>query len=778
MAGASFAEQLQNRAGRGARAGGRPDLSTGAVGGVGGSPTNSRGARARAAEAANQATEGPGRGQASPQGSLEFAETPARATAAGRAGGDKPQRVRHTDDRRRGADVESGNQSGAVAAKTAADLSGRSSKTERTPRTGEGRSSTKTAEDRALASAATTGEGAESEAVGEQAAETLPPRGVQVGAPVGSGAEAGTANGDALTESGGATDRANSATSAVSGTAATPETTIDKAGAAKGAAGERGGASDASGTTGNSPGAPGSVAGVAGSAADETGSAAGSVGRAAGSAGAGGESPGGAGKGSASGTQLSVTAGGSLRGLDRPMTIAELNGLLVQIDPSLGLSGEWTLGLTPGDADRARPGTQAASGSGEGSAAGTALPGANDSSGSDASDRPRGLTGSALGGTGFALGEGWRPANGWMDLSDRSTNARAFGGSDGDRAATGADRAVPEGAGAGEQSNGSPARNAESARAAVLDGLLNAGVGRNASGTTADAGLRSAARAGVSWSVESAGGAGEDDRTSTGGFTKGERGGRGIVTGSAGQTGGAGGVSGERATRLGVSSAGGVAPAAQSVEREAGSERLATSDDAVISDDSAASSAAAGLAATAAAWESDRSPFAASADGGGGATPSSVERADVVEQLRASVEAQVARGLTAALRGDGGVVSVRLNPASLGAVRVRIELTDGRASVTFTAESAQARALLASSASSLRSALQAAGVELEGMTVEDETTGLAGAHEGATPGLATPSSTTTGGEQAAAAALNAARARTSKRFEPMTTARLRMEAWA
>src|SRR4029453_8928841 len=69
--------------------------------------------------------------------------------------------------------------------------------------------------------------------------------------------------------------------------------------------------------------------------------------------------------------------------------------------------------------------------------------------------------------------------------------------------------------------------------------------------------------------------------------------------------------------------------------------------------------------------------------------------------------AQAARGLAAAIRQGNGSVTMRLQPAGLGDLKIHVNLAHGRVEASFEAQSNQARHLLTSSLSDLRSALEA-----------------------------------------------------------------------
>ena len=81
------------------------------------------------------------------------------------------------------------------------------------------------------------------------------------------------------------------------------------------------------------------------------------------------------------------------------------------------------------------------------------------------------------------------------------------------------------------------------------------------------------------------------------------------------------------------------------------------------------------------------------------------------------VEAQFQRGLALALRQGGGTVTLHLQPESLGDLRVRMSLDEARVEASFEASNEQARRLLGDSLGSLRSALEARGLEVTGLNV-------------------------------------------------------------
>jgi flagellar hook-length control protein FliK len=79
--------------------------------------------------------------------------------------------------------------------------------------------------------------------------------------------------------------------------------------------------------------------------------------------------------------------------------------------------------------------------------------------------------------------------------------------------------------------------------------------------------------------------------------------------------------------------------------------------------------------------------------------------------------AQLGRGFAAALRQGGGSVTLRLRPEALGDLKIRLELSGSQVDARFEAASDQARGLLSESLGSLRSALEARGLEVAGLHV-------------------------------------------------------------
>ena len=97
-------------------------------------------------------------------------------------------------------------------------------------------------------------------------------------------------------------------------------------------------------------------------------------------------------------------------------------------------------------------------------------------------------------------------------------------------------------------------------------------------------------------------------------------------------------------------------------------------------------------------------------------SPSSLARPFQFDHQK--VLAQVGRGLAAVLRRQGGVVTLRLEPAALGRLKIRLDLNQGRVNATFRVENESARQLLESSLDALRSSLELRGLSVERLHVD------------------------------------------------------------
>lgn len=80
--------------------------------------------------------------------------------------------------------------------------------------------------------------------------------------------------------------------------------------------------------------------------------------------------------------------------------------------------------------------------------------------------------------------------------------------------------------------------------------------------------------------------------------------------------------------------------------------------------------------------------------------------------------AQALRGLAAALRQNGGSVTLRLNPEQLGFMKVEMSLKEGRVDARIEASNDAARHLLEQSVDRLRAALEARGLIVDRLEVK------------------------------------------------------------
>jgi flagellar hook-length control protein FliK len=82
------------------------------------------------------------------------------------------------------------------------------------------------------------------------------------------------------------------------------------------------------------------------------------------------------------------------------------------------------------------------------------------------------------------------------------------------------------------------------------------------------------------------------------------------------------------------------------------------------------------------------------------------------------VAAQFGRGLAAALRQNGGSVTIRLQPEALGDLKIKMSLDSGKVGASFEVQTDQARQLLGKSMDTLKSALEARGLEVGRLDVQ------------------------------------------------------------
>ena len=81
----------------------------------------------------------------------------------------------------------------------------------------------------------------------------------------------------------------------------------------------------------------------------------------------------------------------------------------------------------------------------------------------------------------------------------------------------------------------------------------------------------------------------------------------------------------------------------------------------------------------------------------------------------------VGRGLETLVRQRGGSLTMRLDPPSLGQLKVEMRMEGGRVAVLLTAASDSARSLLGDNLGSLRQALEDRGLAVDRLVVETST---------------------------------------------------------
>ncbi len=82
------------------------------------------------------------------------------------------------------------------------------------------------------------------------------------------------------------------------------------------------------------------------------------------------------------------------------------------------------------------------------------------------------------------------------------------------------------------------------------------------------------------------------------------------------------------------------------------------------------------------------------------------------------IAAQFGRGLAAALRQKGGTVTMRLQPEALGELKIKMSLDAGKVDAKFEVQTDQARQLLGKTMDTLRSALEARGLDVDRLDVQ------------------------------------------------------------
>lgn len=96
----------------------------------------------------------------------------------------------------------------------------------------------------------------------------------------------------------------------------------------------------------------------------------------------------------------------------------------------------------------------------------------------------------------------------------------------------------------------------------------------------------------------------------------------------------------------------------------------------------------------------------------------------VIRHEPRTFEAQLQRGLAQVLRQRGGTLSLKLDPADLGTVKVSLSMSQGRVEGTIEASSERARGLLHEHLDTLKGSLEQRGITVDRLEVR-----LAGAAE-------------------------------------------------
>lgn len=94
----------------------------------------------------------------------------------------------------------------------------------------------------------------------------------------------------------------------------------------------------------------------------------------------------------------------------------------------------------------------------------------------------------------------------------------------------------------------------------------------------------------------------------------------------------------------------------------------------------------------------------------------------------------VNRGLAAAVRQQGGTLTIKLDPPTLGKLTIRMTIDQGRVEATFDVQTAQARDLLMEHSSTLRAQLRERGLTVERFEVIGATGASKPGHSASNPG--------------------------------------------
>ena len=91
-----------------------------------------------------------------------------------------------------------------------------------------------------------------------------------------------------------------------------------------------------------------------------------------------------------------------------------------------------------------------------------------------------------------------------------------------------------------------------------------------------------------------------------------------------------------------------------------------------------------------------------------------------VDVMQPEWEAEFIDRITSQVNGEGAVIEIELAPENLGAVEVRLEITDGKAEVSFVTETRDAAKIFTQSETKLADLLQRQGLELSGQNASSK----------------------------------------------------------
>jgi len=114
----------------------------------------------------------------------------------------------------------------------------------------------------------------------------------------------------------------------------------------------------------------------------------------------------------------------------------------------------------------------------------------------------------------------------------------------------------------------------------------------------------------------------------------------------------------------------------------------------------------------------------------GGVLSTTTTPAGMTEADSARLVDQASRALSSVVQQKGGAVTLRLSPAELGALRIRVEMGQTTVRAQFFAETDAVRSLLQSNMGQLRTALEAHGLTVEHIQVQTSSASQHGATSG------------------------------------------------